>query len=226
MAHKNEHAPTATQAQNTQAGPDTANASQENEPKEDERRRYHRKSVQLAARYLGPDGEEADCQVINISAAGALLSANNPPPKDSDVILYIEEVGRFPATVVRASERSFAVKYKSSRAKTSRAADAIMQAIHFVGRPFDRRKALRIKTSDAATAIFEDGTEVDCSILDMSLTGASLEIKKRPPIGSIISLGKMSAKVLRHHAKGVVVTFEKADERLEEVYTHTRNPKI
>ncbi len=219
MAHENEPAP------NT---PDTHDAPSSDsapaDPKGDERRRYIRKSVQLAARYLGPDGEEADCKVINVSAAGALLRADNPPPKDSNVILYIEDVGRFPGGVVRSDEHTFAVNFKSSRAKTSRAADALMQAIHFVGRPFDRRKALRIKTGNEATAILEDGRELNCSISDMSLTGASLEMSDRPEVGTLLTLGKMKAKVLRHHPKGVVVTFEIVDKRLERVYNDTKKP--
>ena len=57
--------------------------------------------------------------------------------------------------------------------------------------------------------------------MDISLTGASLEIAPRPPLGSRLILGRMTAKVVRRHDKGVSVIFTGAAQQMEDVIKET-----
>ena len=52
-----------------------------------------------------------------------------------------------------------------------------------------------------------DGRELPCRIIDLSLTGVSLEIAARPAIGEFVMIGRMRGRVARHHATGVAVEF-------------------
>lgn len=181
-----------------------------------ERRRHARVDLPLKARFLGEDGEERPCLVANLSAGGALLRAAAPPKEGENVVIYIDEVGRFEGRVIRSVGSQFAVDYRGRRAKTRRTADALTVMLNNEPRANDRRAAPRIKTEARAVIRLEDGEMVPCSILDISLTGASIEIEPRPALGAIVTLGKMQAKVVRRHEKGVGVVFSGPARRMED----------
>ena len=181
-----------------------------------ERRRYRRVDLPLKARFLGQNGEERPCLVINVSAGGALLRANSPPREGENVVLYIDEVGRFEGRVIRSTAHEFAVDYRGRRSKTRRTADSLTLTLNNGSAGPDRRAAPRIKTDARAVVRLESGEVQFCSIMDISLTGASIEIDPRPPLGAQITLGKMAAKVVRRHEKGVGVVFSGPAQRMED----------
>jgi hypothetical protein len=181
-----------------------------------ERRRHSRADLPLKARFLGESGEERPCLVINVSAGGALLRAVLPPREGENVVLYIDEVGRFEGRVVRSTPNEFAVDYRGRRSKTRRTADALTLTMNSCSAWPDRRATPRIKTDARAVVRLENGEVQFCSIMDISLTGASLEIDPRPPLGAQITLGKMSAKVVRRHDRGVGVVFSGPAPRMED----------
>lgn len=183
----------------------------------EDRRKYARVELPLKARFLDQDGVEQPCLVVNASAGGALLRAKHPPKFGQRVVLYIDELGRFEAKVIRSGDTSFAVNYEKKRAKTAKTADGLTQIVNRGRRAQDRRAAPRIKQDAPALIHFEDGRTEKCAILDISLTGASIEINPRPPLGARLILGRMTAKVVRRHEKGVGVVFTGAAERMDEV---------
>lgn len=187
----------------------------------DEQRKHKRLSTKLKARYLDQEGREKPCIIVNVSAGGALLRAKAPPAQGEKIILYIDQVGRFEASVIRTTGQEFAVSYETKRTKNARTADNLTKIVNKSRQGTDRRKTPRIEQNETAVIYMEDGTARDCSIMDISLTGASLEIAPRPPLGSHVILGRMTAKVVRRHDKGVSVIFVGAAERMEDVIAET-----
>lgn len=183
-----------------------------------ERRRHRRVDFSAKARVLKANGVEEPCLVINASAGGALFKAVNPPAEGERVIVYIDDVGRFEGYVIRATKHSFAVDYRSRRAKARRTADSLTEAVHKRAMSLDRRGTPRIRRDGPAIVTLEDGRVVDCQILDISLTGASIAIEDRPPLGAPITVGRMKAKVVRRHETGVGVVFTGPAQRMEDVF--------
>lgn len=189
------------------------------EPAQDdaERRRHARVQTPLKARYLDAQGREHSCLVVNISAGGALLRAKSPPRESESIVLYVDEIGRFEGKVVRAGRHSFAVDYRSRKTKTARTADALTVSLNQAkDADASRRAAPRIKHDGPAIVTLDNGEQIPCSIIDISLTGASIEIDPRPPLGSKLTLGKTAAKVVRRHEKGVGVVFSGPAARMED----------
>lgn len=186
-----------------------------------ERRMHARADVPIKARFLSESGEERPCLVTNVSAGGALLRAAAPPKEGENVVLYIDDVGRFEGRVIRSVGSEFAVDYRGRRSKSKRTADALTVVLNHKPRASDRRASPRIKTEARAVVRLEDGEMVPCSILDISLTGAAIEIHPRPPLGSIVTLGKMQAKVVRRHEKGVGVVFSGPARKMEDAIIQT-----
>ena len=186
-----------------------------------ERRRHIRIELPLKARFLTADGVEQNCLVVNISAGGALFKAKTPPPENCTVVIYVDQVGRFEGRVVRSGRHSFAVDYRTRRGRAAKTADALIEAMNMRGPRHDRRLAPRIRHESHAVVILESGVAMPCSILDISLTGASIEIEPRPALGTTLTLGKMSAKVVRRHDKGVGVVFSGPAQRMEDAIEQT-----
>jgi len=182
-----------------------------------DRRKYARVDLPLKARFLDEAGEEHPCIVVNVSAGGARLRTKTPPAFGKPVVLYINKLGRFEGIVIRSSENSFVINYEKKRDKSSRIADDIIEVMHNGHRSLERRNTPRIKHDEPALIHFEDGRSDDCAILDISLTGASIEIAPRPPLGTRLILGRMTAKVVRRHDTGVGIVFTGSIDRIDDI---------
>lgn len=190
----------------------------------DERRRHKRVDLALKARVLKQNGEEEPCLVVNISAGGVLLKAVNPPQAGEKVVVYIDEIGRHEGYVIRSAKHHFAVDYRNRPKKAKRAADTLTYALNNKHMRLDRRANPRIKTDAPTVLTLENGDLIACEILDVSLTGASIAIDPKPALGSAVTVGRMAAKVVRVHEKGVGVVFTGGATRMEEVIENTTSP--
>lgn len=198
--------------------PNKRAGSVEVEPEDfSDRRKYFRADLPLKARFLTKNGRERACVVSNISAGGAMLRAKRPPAVGSKVVLYIDQLGRFEGKVIRSSDQAFVITYPKRRAKAAKVADDLTQVVNRGQRSTDRRNAPRIQQDAPAIVHLEDGRTANCAILDISLTGASIEISPRPPLGAHLILGRMTAKVVRRHEKGIGVVFTGAADRMDDV---------
>jgi hypothetical protein len=52
-----------------------------------------------------------------------------------------------------------------------------------------------------------DGRQYPCRIIDLSLSGAALEIEVKPAVGMQVTLGTMRGQVVRHFEDGLAVEF-------------------
>lgn len=211
---------------NPKQGKDTADApADESADAGDDRRKHRRVDLPLKARYLTDKGVECSAEVLNMSVGGAMLRAKNPPAIGKNIVLYIDRIGRIESKVIRSGNNSFAVTYPKRREKQAKIADDMISALNNKPRGADRRINPRVK-HDAPTVVrLEDGREIKCAILDISLTGASLEISPRPPLGTHLILGRMNAKVVRRHDTGVGIVFTGSAERMDEVMENTTEPE-
>lgn len=188
-----------------------------------DRRKYLRVDLPLKARFLNENHEEHACIVVNVSAGGALIRTKYPPAFGKPVVLYIDKLGRFEGRVTRSGANIFAIHYENRRAKTARTADDLTEVMNKGRRSLDRRSGPRIRHNAPALVHFEDGRTEKCAILDISLTGASIEITPRPPLGTRLILGRMTAKVVRRHEQGVGVVFTGTAERMDDVIAEASN---
>lgn len=198
--------------------------STEIEESDDDRRKHRRIETPLKARFMNEAGDEQPCLVVNISAGGALLKAKQPPAFGEFVVIYIDRVGRFEGRIIRSSGTSFAVNYEKKRRRNAKTADSLTELVNLGSRAQDRRNTPRIKQDAPAKVFFEDGRAIDCAILDISLTGASIAISPRPPLGDRLILGRMNAKVVRRHETGVGIVFTGTAERTADVIEDAATP--
>ena len=56
--------------------------------------------------------------------------------------------------------------------------------------------------------ILDNGEQVDCKVLDMSLSGVLVGTQLRLPIGSPVTIGRMKGHVVRHSPEGLGIQFD------------------
>lgn len=174
-----------------------------------DRRRYRRVDLDLPGRIFMPDEQREEvCKIFDLSAGGARIGCDFDLPAGTSVILYIDSFGRFEGTIVRLTGGDFGVQFNCPVLKRERIAE---QLTIFLNKQYVDETALRRHdrkpTRGLARFTRANGEVVQCEVLDLSLSGVSLQTAARPPLGEVVLIGQMAGRVARHHASGVAVEF-------------------
>lgn len=177
-----------------------------------ERRRYKRFEMTLLGRFLRTlTRDEQTCRLVDISIGGGSIQSDVVPQEGEAVVLYFDEIGGLEGTVVRSMHGGFAVQFSASHRRRQKLAAQITWLLnrHEIAPAGQRRPGHeRIAVTPKPVRIqLEDGTVHHRNVIDVSISGASIDINERPPLGSSLTLGKLKAKVVRHHERGIGVEF-------------------
>jgi hypothetical protein len=188
-----------------------------------ERRRYDRVVLTLRGRYMLADGQEFDCQVIDVSPIGVAIRGPMVGDLGERVVAYVQELGRIEGVVVRRADDWFAVELRVPSSRLHKLATRIegLAKRKAEGAP-ERRASERLDLEqERATLRPSDGREFAAGLIDVSIEGAALEVDVTPPVGAAVRVGERRAHVSRHFAGGIAVTFDEdaAGESFDEVET-------
>lgn len=171
-------------------------------------------SVEIAGRYMLPDRSEYPCTIVEIGIAEVALVGPQDGALDEGVIVYSDPLGRIQGDISTRFPGGFGLALTGTWVALSRFADrfrrlAAQQVPALLG---ERRRELRLRpTQPASDAIVAYGSDME--ILDLSISGAGLRTLTRPAIGSILELGQISVRVIRHFESGIAVEFvDKAND--------------
>ncbi|MBI1620601.1 PilZ domain-containing protein [Aquamicrobium zhengzhouense] len=174
-----------------------------------ERRRFQRVRVKVYGRYMLEDRSEYPCQVLDMSPGDVALRADRRGALGERVITYLDHLGRIEGVVTRMLDGGFAMTIIASERKRDKLAAQLtwLANRHELDLPEDRRHE-RISPRNPITLLeLPDGTQHPCRIIDLSLSGAAIEVNARPAIGLQVMLGNMRGRVVRHFAEGIAVEF-------------------
>ena len=179
------------------------------QPLSNERRRFQRVRVNLLGRYMLEDRREFPCQVVNMSPGGMALIAPVAGGAGERVIAYVDHVGRLEGVITRHYENGFAMTIAATSRKRDKLAAQLtwLANRHILGLPEDRRHERIVPRNPRTTIVMPDGATAQCRIVDMSLSGAAVASEAKPPVGSVIWLGKTQARVVRMGEEGFAVEF-------------------
>ena len=185
-----------------------------------ERRRFQRVKVHLLGRYMLPDRREYPCQVINMSPGGLAMLAPGIGNVEDRVIAYLDHIGRVEGRITRIIDNGFAMSVGATPRKRDKLAAQLTWLANrdMLNLPEDRRHDRLLPRNPIALLRLEDGSQMTCRIIDMSLSGAAIASEYRPPLRSLVSLGRVQARVVRHLEDGFALEFvhEQAAETLED----------
>lgn len=174
-----------------------------------DRRRYKRISTNLLGRFMCSDKKEHPCRVTDISVGGASIEAAHVVAEDEHIVVYFDEIGRLEGPVVRRFESGFAMEIRATQHKREKLAATLtwLANRNILNLDEERRYGRVVPDQQRSVLCLEDGSTYQCEVQDVSVGGASVGIGQRPPIGTPVSLGRLRARVVRHHESGVGLEF-------------------
>jgi len=179
-----------------------------------DKRLHRRVGISLAGRYMLANRQEYRCRTMDISVGGLSIRGYEKGNIGDTIILYIDEIGRIEGKIVRHIEKGFAISFSPSPAKRQRLLEKLTWLMNKdLIEGDETRRFTRLQPSVSETKFYlPDGRAYPCKILDMSMSGASIEIDIIPAVGADITLGKMKGRVIRHHDTGIAVEFSDVED--------------
>jgi hypothetical protein len=174
-------------------------------------RRYQRVKVDLLGRYMLEDRREFPCQVVDMSPGGMALIAPQCGRLGERVVAYIDLVGRLEGMISRIFPSGFSMTIAASQRKRDKLAAQLtwLANRHILDLPEDRRHQRTSIRDQTTTLVMEDGAQEKCRVVDLSVSGVAVISDNRPPIGSLVRVGKAPGRVVRHLENGFAVEFSR-----------------
>ena len=178
-------------------------------PLADERRRFQRVGVNLLGRYMLADRREFPCQVTDMSPGGMTMIAPVNGQVGERIIAYVDHVGRLEGVITRHLQNGFAMTVAATARKRDKLAAQLtwLANRHILNLPEDRRHGRFTPRNPAARLILPNGLNIACRIIDLSASGAAIKTDQRPEIGALVTIGKITGRVVRHLEEGFAIEF-------------------
>jgi PilZ domain. len=170
---------------------------------------YARVSLSLHGRLMRADHSEHDCIVEAMSPGDVVIACRSIPNNGERIVAYLDHIGRIEGRVFEISPRTFTIAVNATERKRDKLAAQLtwLANKHELGLPEDRRHERRAPTNPMSEIRLDDGRRYPCRIIDLSMSGAAVEIDVRPAFGTMVSLGNMRGRVVRHFQEGIAMEF-------------------
>jgi PilZ domain len=179
------------------------------EPDQTEPRHDQRVEVRLLGRFMRSDRKEFDCESIDASPNGITFAAEAGVQPGERIVAYLNQIGRVEGQVTQIFAKGFAIRMNVPSAKRDKLASQLAWLANrqSLGLPEDRRHE-RIAPRDRYTILqLDNGREYTATLIDISVSGAALNVDCEPPIGARVVVGATPAEVVRHVNCGIAVEF-------------------
>ena len=171
-------------------------------------RRHRRIFLSLPVRFMLAEGTEHRGLLYDMSPGGVSITSDVIPPMDSRTVLYIDDIGRVEGTVSRQHPHGFAVSLTTTQSRRDKIAERLtFHANRHRLRQEDLRAHERTETNYSTQCTLPDGRALTCRVVDLSLTGAAIEMTPAPAIGTEIVIGRMRGRVVRLIKDGFAIRF-------------------
>jgi hypothetical protein len=180
-----------------------------------QQRSFQRVTVNVEGRLMLASHEEYGCSAIDMSPGDVRFTCVGRPRVNERVIAYLDHLGRLEGNVMSLSDDGFVMSINATERKREKLAAQLTWIAnkHELGLPEDRRHDRLTPRNTLSEISLEDGTHYACRIMDLSLSGAAVDVEVRPPLGTPVRLGTMRGRVVRHFVEGVAIEFNSVQSR-------------
>jgi len=150
------------------------------------------------------------CRAVNISQTSVMLAAPVSGPIGERAIAYFDEFGRIQGSIARVLDGGFVMRIAATSDERSRLLRKLIWLEQNKNYDVpDVRTYKRIVPQDPiSTLIFPDGSMFGCFVIDMSASGVAVSADIMPEIGTVLAVGKIAGKVVRHFTEGFAIHFK------------------
>ncbi|MEZ2127454.1 MULTISPECIES: PilZ domain-containing protein [unclassified Sinorhizobium] len=180
-----------------------------------DQRNFQRVPINMQGRLMLANYEEFECTVIDMSPGDMYVTCVGRPRASERVVAYIDHLGRVEGNVLMLDNRGFTMSVNATDRKREKLAAQLtwLANKHELGLPEDRRHDRLTPRQAQSEITLDDGSRYICRIMDLSLSGAAVDVEVRPPIGTPVRLGNMRGRVVRHFVEGVAIEFLSVQSR-------------
>ncbi len=174
-----------------------------------DRRADKRVPLVLLGRFMRASRHEYPCKLMDVSITGGSMISPVVVDVGEHIVAYFDHIGGIEGDVTRVFDGGFAITMTVTQHKREKIAAQLTWLInkHELQAVPDRRHD-RIRTAnEKSTLKLGEGISVECGVIDISLSGASIATSARPAIGSEVVFGRLRCRVMRHHDQGIAVAF-------------------
>ena len=149
------------------------------------------------------------CRAVNISCRAIALAAPVKGKVGDRVIAHIDRLGKLEGPIDRLLDRGFVMSIAASAEERERLAAKIMWLENNKHHDApDRRVDKRaVPTNPNSKIILPDGRVENCLVLDVSVSGAAVSADTVPEVGTILAVGSVVGRVVRHFTDGFAIQF-------------------
>lgn len=152
---------------------------------------------------------EFECRALDMSPTEVVFQCTAFPVVNERIVAYVDHIGRLECTVTKLVDHGFVCRLHITERKREKLVAQLtwLANKHKFNLAEDRRHE-RIAPRDTRSELnLDDGRAYACRILDLSMSGAAVEIDVRPALGTPVRLGNMRGRVVRHFQEGVAIEF-------------------
>lgn len=157
------------------------------------------------------------CRAVNLSSRAVALACAVNGKLGDRVIAHIEHLGKLDGSIIRVLERGFVMSITATAEEQEKLAAKIEWLQKFKDHDeSDQRADRRFAPANPYSQIMlPDGSIQTCLVIDLSISGAALSAEAVPDIGTVLAVGTIVGRVVRHLEGGFAVQFierQSADE--------------
>ncbi len=181
--------------------------------------RFQRVDISVLGRYMLSNKTEFPCQVIAMSPGDAVVIAPITGELDERVVIYLDHLGRIEGPISSTIDGGFEMNLIASARKRDKLAAQLTWLANKdeLGLAEDRRHDRVVPDIRHSKLVLDDGRQYNCKIVDISLSGAAIDMDVRPTVGTSVTLGRMRGRIVRHFDYGIGVEFISAQQILSVV---------
>jgi len=181
-----------------------------------ERRHDVRIIVSIPGRYSLSDRRDSRgerrvfaCRAVNLSPRAIALAAPVNGKVGERVIAHIDHLGKLEGPIGRLLELGFVMNIAASEEERDRLADKIewLEKYKNHDAPDQRADERTAPTNPYSKMMLRDGSVETCLVLDLSVSGAAISADTVPDIGTVLAIGRLVGRVVRHFVGGFAVQF-------------------
>jgi hypothetical protein len=152
------------------------------------------------------------CRAVNITPHWIALASPISGKLGDRVIAHFDHIGKVEGPITHVLERGFVMGISTSAEQRESLAAKITWLEKSKNHDtHDRRTTARMTPKDLySSMILPDGSRETCLVLDISTSGAGISANTVPEIGTIVTIGAVQGRVVRHFEGGFGVQFLKS----------------
>jgi len=187
-----------------------------------ERRHDVRIIVNIAARFSLSERRDARGErrvfagrAVNLSTRAIAFASPVDGKVGERVTAHIDHLGKFEGSVIRTLERGFVMSISVDDDERDKLAAKIEWVENHKNHDVTDKRAHRriVPANPYSRLILADGSTETCLVLDVSISGAAVSANTVPKIGTVLAIGTVVGRVVRHFDGGFAVQFIQRQDR-------------